>query len=392
MEPPVIPLSPRSRLTRDYVSDEIPSRVSSRATGRDYETYRSYGFQRPGSSGKQSEDSIVTARHLPPNQHGNIDARSMSSQASDIPYRDGTSEQIHSPQEELRKLDFNLDPIDEVNSVIPSHAPSVSSVSRLSQTTGVSGSTRSKLPDFFAPEIIQVVLHNPTTSHQLLKFSKSRLCGETMQFLEKADRYNNLLNDVARTLFEIHHEFITSESSNQVGINDHLLVKTDKDVKSALATTLPKLEAVFVDAQNDAERIVSDDIYPRFVRHQMTMSAVKALASNRDKYAGLGDCFVLTDPTKADNPIVYASDGFVKVTGYSRNEIIPRNCRFLQCRKTDRTAVSRIRQAINKREESVELILNQKKNGEPFWNLLYTSMIIPQSRIEKRLTIVQRHC
>lgn len=103
----------------------------------------------------------------------------------------------------------------------------------------------------------------------------------------------------------------------------------------------------------------------------MSVSAAKALGGDRGKYAGLGDCFILTDPSKADNPIVFASDGFVKVTGHSRKEIIPRNCRFLQSQQTDRAAVQRIKNAIEKREECVELLLNQKKNGEPFWNLVY---------------------
>ena len=41
--------------------------------------------------------------------------------------------------------------------------------------------------DFFGNEVFQLVLHNPTTAHQLLKFSQSRLCGENMEFLEKVD-------------------------------------------------------------------------------------------------------------------------------------------------------------------------------------------------------------
>lgn len=45
-------------------------------------------------------------------------------------------------------------------------------------TTGVA--------DIFSPEIFQIVLHNPTTSHQLLRYSQSRFCGENMEFLEKA--------------------------------------------------------------------------------------------------------------------------------------------------------------------------------------------------------------
>jgi len=68
---------------------------------------------------------------------------------------------------------------------------------------------------------------------------------------------------------------------------------------------------------------------------------------------------------------VYASDGFVSVTGYQRSEVVPRNCRFLQGNYTDRNATKRLRTSIDAKEEIVELLLNYKKNGEPFWNLLY---------------------
>lgn len=75
----------------------------------------------------------------------------------------------------------------------------------------------------------------------------------------------------------------------------------------------------------------------------------------------------------ADNPILYASDGFVDVTGYSRREIIPRNCRFLQGPLTDKLSVRRLKNSIENAEETVELLLNYRQNGEPFWNLLYVS-------------------
>jgi len=60
---------------------------------------------------------------------------------------------------------------------------------------------------------------------------------------------------------------------------------------------------------------------------QIELQEVK---EDREKFFGLGDCFCLTDPSLEDNPIVSASDGFIKVTGYSREEVIPHNCRFLQ--------------------------------------------------------------
>ncbi|KAK5727903.1 hypothetical protein LTR17_012326 [Elasticomyces elasticus] len=255
-------------------------------------------------------------------------------------------------------------------------APSVASASDSMSPTRPSGMPRTsstRMPEFFGQAVFQTVLHNPTIAHQLLKFGQSRLCGENMEFLTRVNRYNALLEEVSKTIYEIHKDFISTSAPAQINIPEHLLTKVNSQMKTSLTTTMPALEGVFVDAQADIERLVYMDIYPNFVRHQMSVSAARALGTDRSKYAGLGDCFVLTDPSKADNPIVYASDGFVKVTGYARNEIIPRNCRFLQSRHTDRAAVRRLKNAIDKREESVELLLNIKKNGEPFWNLLYVT-------------------
>ena len=380
MESPVVPFSPRGRLTRDYTSDEAVPRVENIGDGRP----RGYDVDNPSRGPsldiKNNHDGRKTPLRMRCPDQRERQTRSMS-QASSQPYQDHTSERtgMTSPPENLRKLDFNLAPLEDLLHERSYYEPSVSSVSnsvaqsQVSQTTGISGSSGSRLPDFFSSGIFQIVLHNPTTSHQLLKFSQSRLCGENLEFLEKVDRYHNLLNEVAKTMFEIHKEFISTTAPSQINIADNLLVKVNNDLKGALSSTLPKLEAVFVDPQNDIERLVSLDVYPQFVRHQMAMSAAKALGNNRGKYAGLGDCFVLTDPAKADNPITFASDGFVEVAGYTRNEIIPRNCRFLQGRHTDKSSVKRLRIQIEKREESVELLLNHKKNGEPFWNLLYVT-------------------
>lgn len=186
------------------------------------------------------------------------------------------------------------------------------------------------------------------------------------------DQYHLSLNQVTKTLFDIHRSYISVNSPSQVNLPDDILVQINKNLKVLLSKTMPNMESVFVTAQHDIENLVASDIYPRFVRYQMTMSATRALATNVNKYAGLGDAFVLTNPNKADNPIVYASDGFVKVTGYKRTEIIPRNCRFLQNSQTDRESVNRIRTSLTNPAEHVELLLNERKNGEPFWNLLYT--------------------
>ena len=45
---------------------------------------------------------------------------------------------------------------------------------------------------------------------------------------------------------------------------------------------------------------------------------------------------ILTDPRLPDNPIIFANDAFLRLTGYGRDEILGRNCRFLRGPETDR--------------------------------------------------------
>ncbi|MCJ1273597.1 hypothetical protein MMC21_001390 [Puttea exsequens] len=238
---------------------------------------------------------------------------------------------------------------------------------------GDRGANGNGLADFFSPEVFQIVLHNPTTAHRLLKFSQARMCGENMEFLEKVDRFTALLDELTTIMTDIHYSYTSNEAPKQLGVPAPMLKQINGDIKTFTTSTLPSMESIFSDAQDNVENILKTAIYPRFVKYQMTNSASKALSQDRSRYQGLGDCFCLTDPNKADNPIIYASDGFVNVTGYARTEVVPRNCRFLQGNYTDRNATKRLRASIEAREETVELLLNYKKSGEPFWNLLYVA-------------------
>nr|AML78901.1 putative LOV domain-containing protein [Pseudolycopodiella caroliniana] len=81
--------------------------------------------------------------------------------------------------------------------------------------------------------------------------------------------------------------------------------------------------------------------------------------------------FVLCDPRLPDDPIVYASEGFLKMTGYSAQEVLGRNCRFLQGPDTDRRTVLEIRDAIREERPCQVRILNYTKERKPFWNLFH---------------------
>ncbi|KAL0941675.1 blue light receptor [Colletotrichum truncatum] len=256
-------------------------------------------------------------------------------------------------------------------------AVSISQQSTSKHSTTSNGSSRTA--DFFGPGIFQVVLRNPTTAHQLLKFSEARFCSESVEFLQKVEKYQTTLNTLAGIMTTIHKDHLAEDSPKQINVNSDLRKSIHSEMKSLVNRTLPSMETLFTDLQESVEHDVYLDVYPRFVRYQMALSATKALATNRYSYQGLGDCFCLTNPAIADNPIVYASDGFVKVTGFSRSEIIPRNCRFLQGAHTDRGPVRRLKTAIEEGKESVELILNYKKNGDPFWNLLYVAPLYNES-------------
>lgn len=134
MEPPTVP---RRRLIVDFVDDELPTPVARRMPSKE-------GWMSPQ---RPSMDII-------PERSENM-----------------ASTPISHPQQDL-----TLTPINESSS----YEHSVST-----QPTTVSGHSASRLAEFFSPEVLHIVLHNPTTAHQLRKFARSRLCGENLDFLEK---------------------------------------------------------------------------------------------------------------------------------------------------------------------------------------------------------------
>lgn len=97
-----------------------------------------------------------------------------------------------------------------------------------------------------------------------------------------------------------------------------------------------------------------------------TAVLIKALAST-------GSPVTIADARQPDTPIVYCNDAFLKLSGYALNEIIGKNCRFLQGEDTDRRQVAKLKQAINAKEDTSVVLLNYTKDGRSFWNDLRIS-------------------
>lgn len=87
---------------------------------------------------------------------------------------------------------------------------------------------------------------------------------------------------------------------------------------------------------------------------------------------------IVADPNQQNTPIVFANKAFLDLTGYALDEIIGRNCRFLQGARTDRETVAELREAIATQQGCSVEILNYKRDGTPFWNALFVGPVFDE--------------
>lgn len=84
---------------------------------------------------------------------------------------------------------------------------------------------------------------------------------------------------------------------------------------------------------------------------------------------------VLTDPTKPDHPMIAVNAAFERLTLYPEAETLGRNCRFLQGAGTDPETRRRIRDSLAQGRGCIEWIVNERRDGSVFWNLLFISPV-----------------
>ncbi|KAL3675967.1 hypothetical protein R1sor_025915 [Riccia sorocarpa] len=97
----------------------------------------------------------------------------------------------------------------------------------------------------------------------------------------------------------------------------------------------------------------------------------------RDAITSFNLAFVVCDATATEPtyPVLYASGGFFKMFGYEADEVIGHNCRFLQGPRTDPKEVAKIRRALKRGSTYSGKILNYRKDGTSFLNVLSISPI-----------------
>nr|AML76740.1 putative LOV domain-containing protein [Canella winterana] len=95
----------------------------------------------------------------------------------------------------------------------------------------------------------------------------------------------------------------------------------------------------------------------------------------REALDDVQESFLITDPCISGHPIVFASSGFLKMSGFSKEEVLGRNARIFQGPETDRRSISEIREAI-RAEKALQIeLLNHRKDGTPFWILFHLNPV-----------------
>ena len=151
----------------------------------------------------------------------------------------------------------------------------------------------------------------------------------------------------------------------------HALQEENEKLKLSLREHIPEeAESLIVNCSSTglASVIASDPTNATKTLDDPDYSLVKALQTAQQN-------FVISDPSLPDNPIVYASQGFLALTGYTLDQVLGRNCRFLQGPATDPKAVEKIRKGIEKGDDTTVVLLNYRIDGSTFWNQFFVAAL-----------------
>lgn len=110
-----------------------------------------------------------------------------------------------------------------------------------------------------------------------------------------------------------------------------------------------------------------------FIKEQLGETEQLALMFQAVESARNG--VVITDPRLIDNPIVYTNPAFTEITGFEADEILGRNCRFLQGEDSDQPAIRQVRAAIQNESPITTVLRNYRKDGRRFYNELTISPV-----------------
>jgi len=205
--------------------------------------------------------------------------------------------------------------------------------------------------------------------------------GHEVRYIYLSPNYSEVLGYLpeellGRCILDFIHPDDRSEVSNQLNQGTVKFAFRVRH-KNGLWRWLESTVKPYTTAQNEVRVVVvSRDITERRQAEEALMLRDRAISSTSE-----GIC--ITDPHQADNPLIYINPGFERLTGYTSEEVLGKNCRFLQGPQTDQHELDKLRTAINEEQACVVELLNYRKNSAPFWNRF---AITPVRNAEGRVT------
>ncbi|KAE8226306.1 hypothetical protein CF319_g1088 [Tilletia indica] len=218
-----------------------------------------------------------------------------------------------------------------------------------------------------SPAVFEKLLSDPLGRHRFREYLNTSEEGtKELDFVLDLGEHMRAIANLKQGSEALHHVYVGDAET---------CAALPADVRTSLITSLRSTCALQHQLQGVHSHLIQtifNSTFQRFIRASITehsRSRLGTFATN-DNGDGLGAAFVLTNPRLRDHPIVLVSPAFCELTGYPQEAILQRNCRFLQGPSTSPASVQRIRDSLNTGTPSIELLLNYKRNGEPFWNLL----------------------
>jgi PAS domain S-box-containing protein len=123
-------------------------------------------------------------------------------------------------------------------------------------------------------------------------------------------------------------------------------------------------------SQTDSEQRLSLVVFLK-LEEPAAADPEAALQALRERAVVATDiAFSITDPRQEDDPLVWVNPSFTRISGYSYDEAVGRNCRFLQGPATEQKTIEDLRQALEDQQPISTTLLNYRKDGTAFWNQL----------------------
>lgn len=181
---------------------------------------------------------------------------------------------------------------------------------------------------------------------EITGFARSEVVGETPNVLNSGEMPDVYFEDLWSTL-----------RSGEVWEEEIINRRKNGETYTAIQTIAPVTDGDEI----HAFVAVQDDITERKEREETLKRRKQAIDE-----APVG--ISISDPDREDNPLLYVNDAFVEMTGYSREDVLGENCRFLQGENTDPDHVASIREAIDAQEPISVEIRHYREDGTEFWN------------------------